>query len=91
MSDIFVSYARSTERQAHAVAEALRTLGYAVWRDDELPAHRSYSEVIEERLRSAKAVVVVWSADAAKSQWVRAEADVAREAGTLVQISVDAT
>lgn len=91
MSDIFVSYARSTERQAHAVAEALRSLGYAVWRDDELPAHRSYSEVIEERLRSAKAVVVVWSADAAKSQWVRAEADVAREAGTLVQISVDAT
>ena len=91
MSDIFVSYARSTERQAHAVAEALRTLGYAVWRDDELPAHRSYSEVIEERLRSAKAVVVVWSADAANSQWVRAEADVAREAGTLVQISVDAT
>ena len=89
MSDIFVSYARSTERQAHAVAEALRALGYAVWRDDELPAHRSYSEVIEERLRSAKAVVVVWSADAARSQWVRAEADVAREAGTLVQISVD--
>ena len=89
MSDIFISYARSTEPQAHAVAEALRALGYKVWRDDELPAHRSYSEVIEERLRSAKAVVVVWSADAARSQWVRAEADVARELGTLVQISVD--
>ena len=91
MSDIFVSYARSTERQAQQVAEALRVLGYAVWRDDELPAHRAYGEVIEERLRSAKAVVVIWSADAARSQWVRAEADVAREAGTLVQVSVDGT
>ncbi len=59
MSDIFVSYARSTERQAHQVAEALRDLGYHVWRDDELPAHRSYSEVIEERLRSAKVVIVL--------------------------------
>ena len=91
MSDIFVSYGRSTEAQAQQVAEALRSAGYSVWRDDELPAHRSYSEVIEERLRSAKAVVVLWSAEAAKSQWVRAEADVAREAGTLVQITVDGT
>jgi adenylate cyclase len=91
MADIFVSYGRSTEPQAQQVAEALRTAGFTVWRDDELPAHRSYGEVIEERLRSAKAVVVLWSAEAARSQWVRAEADVAREAGTLVQITVDGT
>jgi adenylate cyclase len=89
MADIFVSYGRSTEGQARQVAEALRAAGYSVWRDDELPAHRSYSDVIEERLRSAKAVVVLWSAEAARSQWVRAEADIAREAGTLVQVTVD--
>jgi adenylate cyclase len=91
MADIFVSYGRSTESQAQQVAEALREAGYSVWRDDELPAHRSYGDVIEERLRAAKAVVVLWSAEAARSQWVRAEADVAREAGTLVQITVDGT
>jgi adenylate cyclase len=89
MADIFVSYGRSTETQAKQVAEALREAGYSVWRDDELPAHRAYSDVIEERLRSAKAVVVLWSAEAARSQWVRAEADIAREAGTLVQVTVD--
>jgi TolB-like protein len=71
------------------VARALRALGYGVWRDDELPAHRAYAEVIEERLRAARAVVVMWSAEAVKSQWVRAEADVARERGTLVQLSLD--
>ena len=91
MADIFVSYGRSTEGLAHQVAEALRAAGYSVWRDDELPAHRAYSDVIEERVRGARAVVVLWSAEAARSQWVRAEADVAREAGTLVQISVDGT
>ncbi len=89
MSDVFISYARSTEKQAQQVAEALRALGYNIWRDDELPAHRAYTEVIEERLRAAKAVVVIWSAEAVKSQWVRAEADIAREAGTLVQLRVD--
>jgi adenylate cyclase len=89
MSDIFISYARPNEPQARLAGEALRALGYGVWRDDELPAHRAYSDVIEERIKAAKAVLVLWSADAARSQWVRAEADAAREAGTLVQVSLD--
>ncbi len=89
MSDIFISYARSTAAKAQQVADALRALGYEVWRDDELPAHRSYGEVIEERLRLAKAVVVIWSAEAAKSQWVQSEADLARTGAKLVQLTVD--
>ncbi len=89
MSEIFISYAHSTAKQAQAVAEALRALGYGVWRDDDLPAHRDYAEVIEERLRAARAVLVIWSAEAAKSQWVQSEADIARENRTLVQLTVD--
>ena len=91
MSDVFISYARSSEEQATRVEHALRNARYSVWRDAELPAHRTYADVIEERLKSAKAVVVLWSADAVKSQWVRAEADAARELGTLIQASVDGT
>jgi adenylate cyclase len=91
MSNVFVSYARSDGQIARRVAEALRALGHTVWRDDELPAHRAYADVIEERIKGADAVVVLWSADAAKSQWVRAEADAARSAGTLVQASSDGT
>src|SRR3954469_6935826 len=86
---VFISYARPSEEQAHRIAEQLREDGFSVWRDDELPAHRAYSDVIEERLKSAKAVVVLWSSESAKSHWVRAEADTAREAGTLVQATLD--
>jgi adenylate cyclase len=91
MTDIFISYARGSAGEAQTVAELLRGLAYGVWRDDQLPAHRPYAEVIEERLHQAKAVVVIWSAEAVKSQWVRAEADVARLKGTLVQMSLDGT
>ena len=87
--DVFISYARPSEEKAHRIAELLRERGFSVWRDDELPAHRAYSDVIEERLNSAKAVVVLWSGESAKSHWVRAEADSAREAGTLVQATLD--
>ncbi len=89
MSDVFISYARSTEREAKAVADALRALGYQVWRDDEIPAHRAFADVIEERLRLSKAVVVVWSAEAARSEWVQSEADRARTDRKLVQLSID--
>jgi hypothetical protein len=89
MSDVFISYARSTAKRAQQVAEALRRLGYEVWRDDELPAHRSYTDVIAERLRAAKAVVVIWPAEAVKSEWVQSEADGARADHKLVQLSID--
>ncbi len=89
MTQVFISYARPDESRSECVADALRSAGYEVWRDDELPAHRAYADVIEERLKVASAVVVLWSAEAAKSQWVRAEADAARATGTLVQASLD--
>jgi hypothetical protein len=53
MSDVFISYARSTATQAQQVADTLSSLGYAVWRDNYLPAHRAYAEVIQERASSA--------------------------------------
>ena len=89
MTEIVVSYARSTEPQARQVADALTALGYDVWRDDQLPVHRGYAEVIEERLAAAKAVVVLWSAEAARSEWVQSEADRARAGRKLVQLNLD--
>src|SRR5207253_1528896 len=91
MSHVFISYARPDEPLASLIAEGLRESGFEVWRDDELPAHRPYAEVIEERVNGAGAVVVLWSAEATRSQWVRAEADTARTALTLVQASLDGT
>src|SRR4051794_20431424 len=91
MAHVFISYARSDEPLAQLVADELVSAGFEVWRDDQLPAHRPYAEVIEERIKGADAVVVLWSAEAAKSHWVRAEADTARSSLTLVQVSLDGT
>src|SRR5580765_3402613 len=91
MSHVFISYARPDEPLACLIADGLREGGFEVWRDDELPAHRAYAEVIEERINGALADVVLWSAEAAKSHWVRAEADSARTALTLVQATLDGT
>lgn len=71
------------------MAQGLSDAGYDVWIDDELPAHRAFSTVIEEKLCAAKAVLVLWSKDSRASRWVPAEADMAYNQDKLVQVSVD--
>lgn len=89
MADVFLSYARSSLDDAMRIADCLRTAGYSVWYDESLPAHRAYADVISEQLDAALAVLVLWSKEAAASQWVRSEANRARETGRLVQLRLD--
>ena len=89
MADVFLSYARASLTKARSLAAELRSAGFSVWFDEHLPAHRAYTDVIEEQLDTAKAVVVLWSQAAALSQWVRSEANRARETGRLVQARLD--
>ncbi len=89
MVDVFISYERGSKGAARRAAALLRAAGHDVWLDADLPPNRAYADVIRERLDEAKAVLVLWTAAAAASEWVRAEADVARQRHKLVQASLD--
>lgn len=89
MADVFISYARSTEQCARAFADVIEADGYSAWYDGRLPAHRTYGDVIQEQIDAAKAVLVIWSKEAVRSQWVRSEADRGRHNGTLVQVRIE--
>ncbi len=89
MVDVFISYSRDNKARVADIAAAVAAAGYDVWWDAELPPHRSYGDVITEKIGSAKAAIVVWSHASAASEWVRAEADVARNQKKLVQTAID--
>lgn len=89
MADVFLSHAREDERIARTVAKQLTQAGYSVWWDSKLLPHNRFGNVIEEEIAAAGAVLVIWSEIAAKSQWVRAEAELGREDGKLVQVAID--
>lgn len=89
MVDLFISYSRTNRDTVRRLADAIGQLGYAVWWDEELPAHLSYGEVITEKIGEAKATLVVWSTASAASEWVRAEADMARNQKKLIQTAID--
>lgn len=88
MVDVFLSYSRANKDKVRMLAHAIEGAGYDVWWDAELPPHMSYGDVITAKIQTAKAAVVVWSEDAAASEWVRAEADVARNQKKLVQTAL---
>ncbi|HYD13845.1 MAG TPA: toll/interleukin-1 receptor domain-containing protein [Allosphingosinicella sp.] len=89
MVDVFISYSRANRDIVCRLADAIGRLGYVVWWDEELPAHLSYGEVITAKIVEARATLVVWSAESAASEWVRAEADMARNQKKLIQTSID--
>jgi len=89
MADVFISYSRENEPLVRRLAEAVKREGYSLWWDDELPPHLVYGDVIAEEIGKAKSAIVVWSEAAARSEWVRAEADLARNQKKLVQTSID--
>lgn len=91
MADVFISYSRANKDKVQRIARGIEEAGYSVWWDAELPPHQSYGEVITAKINSCKAAVVVWSKDAAASEWVRAEADAARNHKKLIQTALDDT
>lgn len=70
-------------------ADAFEAEGLSVWWDAGLRAGDAYDQKIEQALRSARAVVVLWSKTSVESRWVRAEATLADRARTLVLCMIE--
>ena len=60
-----------------------------MWWDATLRSGEAYDEVTEQALKTAKAVVVLWSPRSVVSRWVRAEATIADRSKTLVPVMIE--
>ncbi|WP_336980491.1 TIR domain-containing protein [Altererythrobacter fulvus] len=87
--DIFISYARDDQGTAQKFAEAFGKEGFSVWWDAALHSGETFDEIIEQELRAAKAVVVLWSPRSVISRWVRAEATLADRNRTLAPVIIE--
>ncbi len=88
--DIFISYNREDAAIAQLYADALTGAGLTVWWDATLRSGEDYDAVTEQSLRTAKAVVVLWSPRSVNSRWVRAEATIADRGHTMAPVMIEA-
>ncbi len=89
MADVFVSYARSDKERVAPLVAAIEAQGWSVWWDPEIDAGQQFDDQIEEELKAARAVLVVWTTASVASRWVRGEAREAADRGVLVPARFD--
>ncbi len=90
MADIFLSYAREDEPRARQLAAALELRGWSVWWDRRIPHGKDFNAYIAEQLDAARCIIVLWSAMALASKFVRDEAAEGLNDGRLVPCLVEA-
>ena len=91
MASVFLSYDRDDTHRARPLAAALEKVGHKVWWDLHVRGGAQFSKVIEEALKAADVVVVLWSANSIESAWVRDEAAAGRDSGRLIPVTIDGT
>jgi TolB-like protein len=88
-ASVFLSYSREDRPRAEAVLRVLEAEGFDVWWDGLLEGGAAFAQTTENALENADAVVVLWSARAVRSHWVRDEATRGRDRGCMVPVSID--
>ena len=89
MADNFVSYARDDKALITTLVAALEGEGFTVFWDPDIMEGDDWELVIEDQLNAAKAVIVAWTSNSRRSQWVRAEAHEAHRQRKLIPLQLD--
>jgi len=71
---VFISFKSEERDAADLLHRTLTAQGYNVWWQEKLQCGHVWHAEIDEALRAASAVIVLWSPAAMKSEWVKHEA-----------------
>jgi hypothetical protein len=74
MSDIFISYSTQDRDRAKNVATRLMQEGWSVFWNRNISPGSTWDDILEKELYAAKVIVVLWSNNSVRSEWVRIEA-----------------
>jgi len=86
MADIFLSYTSSDRPRAERLKAWFEEAGWSVWIDRDISLGEDWADRIQKELESARLVVVLWGAEARRSEWVQKEAIAAQQSDRLVQV-----
>jgi hypothetical protein len=73
MGHIFISYSHKDSEYAHALADRLQSMGFAVWIDARLDYGSQWPHKIQEQLDSCDAFILIMSPRSFVSEWVQGE------------------
>jgi predicted ATPase len=90
LSSLFISYNRQDREIARRIKNALENqLQCETWWDEDIHAASQWNQAIDDALKNARCVVVLWSTNSVTSDWVLQEAAVGRTLGKLMPVQID--
>jgi hypothetical protein len=89
MADIFLSYANQDVDRIKLLVEIFERQGWSVWWDYKIRIGKAFDQVIEEEIAKAKCLIVLWSNESVKSDWVKSEADEGKKRHILAPVLID--
>jgi formylglycine-generating enzyme required for sulfatase activity len=89
MADIFLSYSSLDKERVKSLIKALEREGWSVWWDQRTRPGDTFDRMIDRELKSARCVIVVWSVNSIKSDWVREEATSGKSRNALFPVKID--
>jgi len=89
--DVFISYPRRNRDQVLAIKKLLDAKGLEVFFDVEggVDGGDVYTDVVDQKLREAKAVLGCWTPYALTRQWIKTECHIALDQGKLVVAEIE--
>lgn len=89
MSDVVISYSRQDSAWVDKFVLALEAEDFTVWLDRKSLAGLEIRKTVEDEIKIAKAVLVIWSETSVQSSWVIDEIDKAKKRNILIPIKKD--
>jgi hypothetical protein len=89
MSNIFLSYSHEDRDRIRPVVALLEAQGWSVWWDRRIVPGQTWEDQLRDELKNCRAVVVIWTRNSVRSEWVQLEASAGLEITGLVPIQLD--
>lgn len=89
MADIFLSYNEKDRPRVRQLAQVLERAGWSVWWDRRVPAGLTWRSLLEQELQNMRCMLVLWSTNSVKSEWVCEEATEGRLLGRLIPVFIE--
>ena len=91
MAHIFISYSSKDRSKTKTLASILEKNGLKVWWDKNLAPGKAFDRAISKALDESESIVVLWSKNSVKSDWVLDEAYEGLERQILIPAMIDTT
>ena len=87
--DVFLSYSSRDAERIEKIVKALEQSGVSVWWDRDIPPGKTWDAVLGKALAEAKCVIVLWTENSVRSDWVKDEAARGKQRKILVPALLD--